>query len=108
MCTVRSRRVVSLSPLLFAVFLCFGLWPVSVQGQEEAGDPPEILLGERLFLETRFAQSFKQFLHLGGRTNDPLPTGDPVMNTSVTIGSFQCFWTSALISSAVIRCASLL
>jgi cytochrome c peroxidase len=60
--------------------------PVLAQAVEEAGDPPEIVIGERLFLETRFAQFFKQFVDRGGGTNRPLPAGDPVMSTTVTVG----------------------
>ena len=41
-------------------------------------DPPEVQLGERLFLETRFAQFF--FANSGGDVNQPLAAGDPVMN----------------------------
>lgn len=43
----------------------------------QEADPPEIANGERLFLETRFAQFFKIFLDNGGDINDPLPSGDP-------------------------------
>lgn len=57
------------------------------QSEEEAADPPEIVLGERLFLETRFAQTFKQFLDQGGHTNASLPVGDPVMDTTSTTGA---------------------
>jgi hypothetical protein len=60
--------------------------PVLAQDVEEADDPPEIVIGERLFLETRFAQFFKQFVDHGGGANRPLPAGDPVMNTTVTVG----------------------
>jgi hypothetical protein len=41
--------------------------------QEGPADPPEITTGERLFLETRFAQFFKQFLSGGASVNDSLP-----------------------------------
>ena len=57
-----------------------------VQAQEAPADPPEITIGERLFLETRFAQFFQQFLGGGAGVNDPLPVGDPVMDKTVTIG----------------------
>ena len=43
--------------------------PVLAQDIEEAGDPSEIVIGERLFLETRFAQFFKQFVDRGGMTS---------------------------------------
>jgi len=46
-------------------------------------DPPEIVSGERLFLETRFAQFFYQYLENGGATNKPMPQGDPVLNKTV-------------------------
>jgi len=42
-------------------------------------------VGERLFLETRFAQSFKVFVDNGGNINDP-NSGDAVMNTLETTG----------------------
>lgn len=53
---------------------------------DEATDPPEVAAGERLFLETRFAQFFKNFLDQGGKVNDALPAGDPVMAVSMTTG----------------------
>ncbi len=46
-------------------------------------DPPEILLGERLFLETRFAQYFKAYLDQGGEVNRAITKGDPVLNKTV-------------------------
>jgi len=46
----------------------------------------EIEVGERLFVETRFAQAFKAYLDSGGQVNAPLPVGDPVMNLSETTG----------------------
>ena len=52
---------------------------------EETGeaDPAEITNGERLFLETRFAQFFKDFLGDGGSVNEPLPAGDPALDKVV-------------------------
>ena len=58
--------------------------PLTLMGQEEAADPPEVALGERLFLETRFSQFFKAFLDTGGGINNPLPTGDPVVDQTAT------------------------
>jgi cytochrome c peroxidase len=52
-----------------------------------AFDPPEVTNGERLFLETRFAQFFKAYLDAGGTVNATLPAGDPVMNLTVTTRS---------------------
>lgn len=46
-------------------------------------DPAEILLGERLFLESRFAQYFKVYLDQGGEVNLAIPNGDPVLNKTV-------------------------
>ncbi len=40
-------------------------------------------VGERLFVETRFAQSFKAFLDAGGNVNAP-NIGDPVVDTLLT------------------------
>jgi cytochrome c peroxidase len=45
-------------------------------------DTPEVQLGERLFLETRFAQFF--FQHSNDNVNASLAAGDPVMDVSVT------------------------
>jgi hypothetical protein len=56
------------------------------RSQEEPADPAEIVIGERLFLETRFAQFFGAFLLSGGQVNDPLVAGDPVMATTETVG----------------------
>src|SRR4051812_34474742 len=44
----------------------------------EVPDPAEVQLGERLFLETRFAQFF--FANAGGDTNAVLAAGDPAMD----------------------------
>lgn len=57
---------------------------IAVRAQEAAADPPEVTLGERLFLETRFAQSFQQFLSGGARVNDSWSTGDLVMDKTMT------------------------
>src|SRR5262245_22926444 len=47
-------------------------------------DPAEVAIGERLFLETRFAQFF--FANAGGVANAVVAAGDPVMNLTKTIG----------------------
>ncbi|MCW5979782.1 MAG: hypothetical protein KIT09_17005 [Bryobacteraceae bacterium] len=52
----------------------------------DADDPPETVIGERLFLETRFAQAFKAYLDAGGRVSEPVPAGDPVVATTETTG----------------------
>jgi len=46
----------------------------------------EQAVGERLFLETRFAQSFMAFLDAGGNVNDP-NVGDPVVHSVETVGA---------------------
>lgn len=46
----------------------------------------EVSVGERLFVETRFAQFFKSYLDAGGRVNATLPAGDPVMDLVETTG----------------------
>lgn len=43
-------------------------------------------MGERLFVETRFAQFFKAYLDSGGKVNDALPAGDPVVNQVQSTG----------------------
>jgi hypothetical protein len=48
-------------------------------------DPPEVQLGERLFLETRFAEFF--FANSDGDVNAVLKEGDPVMDTTQTTGA---------------------
>ncbi len=53
---------------------------VAATGTPEA----EAAVGERLFVETRFAQAFKGYLDSGGNVNDALPVGDPVMDLSET------------------------
>jgi len=46
----------------------------------------EQALGERLFMETRFAQGFKAFVDAGGDINDP-NAGDPVVDSVETLGA---------------------
>ena len=55
----------------------------SVLKAESALDPPEIMLGERLFLETRFAQYFKIHLEENKNINNPLIKGDPALEKTV-------------------------
>jgi cytochrome c peroxidase len=50
----------------------------------EEPDLAEVAIGERLFLETRFAQYF--FANGGADVNAPLAVGDPVMDTTITLG----------------------
>ncbi len=53
------------------------------QEEEEEGDPPEVGVGERLFLETRFSQFF--FASSAGDANAVLATGDAVTDTLATM-----------------------
>ncbi len=57
-------------------------WAGDEDGGEE-GDPPQIAIGERLFLETRFSQFF--FAHSAGNPNAILAAGDPVTDTLETM-----------------------
>ncbi|GJL66794.1 MAG: hypothetical protein NPIRA05_17650 [Nitrospirales bacterium] len=80
-------------PQLLRYMLCMSLLilglstvafiPYTAAQEIEEADPPEITNGERLFLETRFAQFFKVFLENGGDTNDLLPKGDPSLDKAV-------------------------
>jgi hypothetical protein len=51
--------------------------PASVSATGTPGAQADV--GERLFVETRFAQFFKANLPPSGNVNDPLPAGDPVV-----------------------------
>ena len=52
--------------------------------EEEEADPPEIVIGERLFLETRFAHFF--FANSQGDVNRELDSGDPILEITETLG----------------------
>src|SRR5262245_59414078 len=52
---------------------------------EEDADPAEVAIGERLFLETRFAQFF--VANSGSNANAVLAVGDPTMEFTATAGS---------------------
>ena len=68
-------------PVLWsALALLFGFAAVA-----QNSDPAEVALGERLFLETRFAQFF--FTTSGGNVNTNLPVGDPALAATVTTGA---------------------
>jgi hypothetical protein len=68
--------------ILLAVFAIGSLTvAVHVHADNDTLGAPNI--GERLFLETRFAQFF--FTNSGGEANFTLTNGDPVMNTTVTL-----------------------
>lgn len=67
--------------VLLAAVMCVG--PAVAQEEEEEPDPAEVAIGERLFLETRFAQYFAA--RAGGDVNAVLPAGDPVVSTTATV-----------------------
>ncbi len=48
-------------------------------------DRPDVAIGERLFLETRFAQFF--YARCDGDVNATLPAGDPAVATAATTGT---------------------
>jgi hypothetical protein len=58
--------------------------PATAQSSGTIG--AEQAVGERLFMETRFAQAFKAFLDAGGDMNDP-NAGDPVVDSVETMGA---------------------
>lgn len=55
----------------------------SAASSSEAGDPAEVAIGERLFLETRFAQFF--FARNGSDVNRSLESGDPALELTMTL-----------------------
>lgn len=59
--------------------------PPSVTSADTGTAGAEQAVGERLFLETRFAQAFKVFVDNGGNINDP-NAGDAVVDTVETTG----------------------
>lgn len=68
------------------LLICFQLllYPAFLFAEEvEESDPPEIVNGERLFLETRFAQFFAE--HSNGNANFQLAQGDPVLDQTETV-----------------------
>lgn len=70
-CGIRGARHVASAPELPA------------RPPVEGPDPPEVIVGERLFLETRFAQHF--FSESSGDVNAALPRGEPVLERTVTL-----------------------
>ena len=75
-------HALTFSSLLFA-FSGMLIAPQALAQEIEELDPAEIANGERLFVETRFAQFFKTFLDNGGDTNAPLTQGDSSLDKAV-------------------------
>ncbi len=82
---VRFKAIIKAS---IAVVLLVTIFCISAQAiQDHVRDDnlslppesPEVILGDRLFFETRFSQFF--FEHFKGDVNSKLQNGDPLMNT---------------------------
>jgi len=67
------------------LLILFFLWPLAAVFRAQADDDAagNANIGERLFLETRFAQFF--FTNSGGNANITLTNGDSVMDTTVSV-----------------------
>src|SRR2546422_3759684 len=79
-----TRHVVVSAGLAWAALLRFGC-PAGKEENFVVGTPDAAeSVGERLFLETRFAQAFKAFLDSGGEMDDSLPAGGPVVGDTPT------------------------
>jgi hypothetical protein len=83
-------------PVLLTSWLWLVALAVGCSGGGNSSAPPtakvtgnpgaEQAVGERLFMETRFAQAFKAFLDAGGDINDP-NAGDAVVDSVETLGA---------------------
>ncbi len=72
--------------ILTLVVACSGSGSSTPPTSQLTGTPgAEQAVGERLFMETRFAQAFQAFLDAGGDVNDP-NAGDPVVDSVETLG----------------------
>ena len=85
-----GTRSITRALFVFAIIVSSVTWGCSASPSNDgsatanAGTPgAEQAVGERLFLETRFAQAFKVFLENGGAINDP-NAGDPVVDNVET------------------------
>ena len=65
---------------LVAAMVVAVVWPNVRAAEEPDALSAEIFHGERLFLETRFAQHFHDFTTRGGGINEPLDRGDPKLD----------------------------
>src|SRR6478752_4536437 len=85
-----SRYCASTSTLLLiftvAATGCLGGGSTPATAAATGTPGAEQAVGERLFMETRFAQAFKAFLDSGGDVNDP-NAGDPVVDSVETLGA---------------------
>ena len=69
---------------IWASSLAIGLGLAGFAARAQEADPAEVTIGERLFLETRFAEFFAR---TASDVNAPLEAGDPVVDTTQTAGS---------------------
>lgn len=70
---------------LLAVVISLSALNVYAQSQSQPSTPaPEVAIGQRLFVETRFAQAF--FAQCNGNVNASV-SGDPTLDETVTAGS---------------------
>jgi hypothetical protein len=83
---VRRSTVVFLSLLLVGCGGSSGGSSAPASATTTGTPGAEASVGERLFVETRFAQFFKAYLDSGGKVNDALPAGDPVVGQAQTTG----------------------
>jgi cytochrome c peroxidase len=79
----RLSRFVSIGLLTACIVVGLAGSIVTADGEEDA-DPAQVAIGERLFLETRFAQFF--FANSGDDANAVPAAGDPTMDFTVTTG----------------------
>ncbi|MBT8123505.1 MAG: hypothetical protein KJO81_01630 [Gammaproteobacteria bacterium] len=90
---------------IIAITALFFLYAVIVHAEEL--DPAEIMLGERLFLETRFAQFFAA--HNDADVNLPLSQGDPALEKTVRffgLPPYQIPFTDSLYAGQSFSCRS--
>src|SRR5262245_38366136 len=83
---LRSLRTAGAAVAIAAVLAAGSIYLFASDAPaEEGADPAQVAIGERLFLESRFAQFF--FANAGGNPNATLAIGDPVMDATVATGS---------------------
>jgi hypothetical protein len=81
-----STSALLLITIIVAAGCSSGTPPASATAAATGTPGAEQAVGERLFMETRFAQAFKAFLDAGGDVNDP-NAGDPVVDAVETTGA---------------------
>lgn len=104
---------INLGRYVLAVLWLTGLTIFSGQriahGDQEESFAAEVIHGERLFLETRFAQRFYRFLQKSGNVNKTIDVGDPVLNKTVRffgLPPYQIPFTDGPFKSQSFNCRS--